>query len=385
MEQDTSPHLAWFVGDGTGARTRFDAVLPHLTDLRVSLVTVGPAGPAPAGVDRSVELPWAVLGGEPGSPRRDPSQLRAWLATDRPDLLVVDGNGAVSVAGRSVGVPTIRIRRPGAAPMRVSGAIEAIGTGELAPYPALLEPDATPNWLRERTVHAGFLSRFSGRRPHQRAGRRALGLDLGARVVTVLSGGDGLASTDELVAAARATPGWAWIVLGRCRSTVPQMPTNLHRLGWREDPWSALEAADVVVGSGALSVVAEVASAGRPLVLVPRRGRSSDADHAALLADARVVNATTRWPEPGEWRRLLERAASTEPSALSRLDDGRGPARAADWLRTWARSPSAGAPSGHAGTEVVGRPATPRRLIDLTEVPMSPSGEAHGGRDPRGR
>lgn len=339
---------------------------PHLSGLRVSLVTLGPAGSVPPDLGSTVELPWGVLGGEPGSARRDPSRFRGWLAADRPELLVVDGSGAVAAAARSVGVPTIRLRRPGTSATRVTGAIEAVGTGELAPYPSLLEPDATPRWQRERTVHAGFLSRFAGRRPNRRAGRRALGLDPDAQVVTILSGRDGLGSSDELVAAARATPGWAWVVLGRCPSTVASIPANLHRLGWRDDPWPALEAADVVVGSGALSVVAEVASAARPLLLVPRGGRTHEAVHASLLAAHGVAIATDRWPEPGRWRRVLERASMTDPNALARLDDGRGPVRAADWLRSWAEAPPRGAPSGHVATQVARRPASTSQIIDLT-------------------
>jgi UDP-N-acetylglucosamine--N-acetylmuramyl-(pentapeptide) pyrophosphoryl-undecaprenol N-acetylglucosamine transferase len=366
MPSGTPTHLAWFVGDGTGARTRFAAVLPHLTGMRVSLVTVGPAGEVPAGVDGVVELPWGVLGKE-GATRRDPSRLRAWLTSDRPDLLVVDGSGEVAAAARAVGVPTVRVRRPGAGAARVTGVLEAVGAGEIAPYPPVLEPPGTPTWLRERTVHAGLLSRFAGRRPHRRAGRRALGIAPEAAVVTVLCGGDGLGGSDELVASAEATPRWTWLVVGRCGSTTPDLPGNLLRLGWRDDPWPALEAADVVVGSGALSVVAEVASAERPLVVVPRPGRADDEEHARLLAEAGAAYHAPRWPAPGSWAPLLDRVAGSDPDRLTRLDDRRGPARAADWLRSWARTPPHGAPSGRATTDGGHHPVRADQILRLGE------------------
>jgi UDP-N-acetylglucosamine--N-acetylmuramyl-(pentapeptide) pyrophosphoryl-undecaprenol N-acetylglucosamine transferase len=368
MPSATPTHLAWFVGDGTGARTRFAAVLPHLTGMRVSLVTVGPAGEVPAGLDDVVELPWGVLGGD-GSTRRDPSRLRTWLASDRPDLLVVDGSGEVAAAARAVGVPTVRIRRPGTGTARVTGVLEAVGTGEIAPYPPVLEPPATPTWLRERTVHAGLLSRFAGRRPHRRAGRRALGIAPEAAVVTVLCGRDGLGCPADLAAAAEASPRWTWLVLGRCGSATTVLPANLLRLGWRDDPWPALEAADVVVGSGALSVVAEVASAERPLVVVPRPGRADDEEHARLLAEAGAAHHAPRWPAPGAWAPLLDRLAGSDADALSRLDDRRGPARAADWLRSWARTPPHGAPSGRATTDGGHHRARLDRILDLGEPP----------------
>lgn len=362
-----TPHLGWFVGDGAGARARFDAVLPHLTGSRVTLVTTGRVGSPPRGAD-VVELPVGTLAdGDGGPPRRDRTRLRRWLAGDRPDLLVVDGGGEVAATARAASVPTVRIRRPGTASARVTGVIEAVGTGDLAPYPAVLEPTSTPTWMRERTVHAGWLSRFAGRQPHRRAGRRALGLDPSARVVTVVCGGEGLGCAGSIAAAAAATPSWRWVTVGRCGSPATGLPSNLVRLGWRDDPWAALEAADVVVGSGALAVVAEVASARRPYVVVPRAGRADDATLAALLEGTDAAVHVRTWPEPSAWAAVLERAHEQGPQALAGLDDGRGPARAADWVRTWALAPSGAARSESPVTDAGGSP-TVRTVLDLSEV-----------------
>lgn len=370
-------HLAWFVGDGAGARARFRAVLPHLAAVRVTLVTAGPAGEVRPGVAAVVELPWTA--GSCGASRtvadrrRGRSYLRTWFATDRPDLLVVDGAPDIAAEARAAGVATVHVRRPSTASGVVASVLEPTGVGELAPYPAVLEPHGIPRWLRERTVHAGLLSRYAGRTPHRRAGRRALGLPTEARVVTVMCGRDGLGATADLVAAADATPAWTWVTVGRCGSSAVASPPNLRRLGWRTDPWPALEAADVVVGSGALSVVAEAASARRPLVVVPRPGRADDVEHGRLLEELGAATATSSWPAPAAWGGLLESVVGLDPAPLADLDDGRGPARAADWLAAWAQTPPLGATARLASASA--RPATSSsavtRVVDLTEAGVS--------------
>lgn len=379
MDLTPRAHLAWFVGDGAGARSRVAAVVPHLTGVRVTVVTVGPAGHLGTGVEAVVELPWAVeaptAAQVPVAPR-SLSRLRTWLATDRPDLLVVDGCPAIATTARASGVPTVGIHRPEPTLGRDTSVLAHPGRGAVAPYPALLEPQGPPRWRRERTVHTGLLSRYAGRRPHRRAGRRALGLLADTPVVTVVCGRDGLGRAGDIAAAAAATPGWTWVTVGRCGSPATGLPPNLQRLGWRDDPWPALEAADVVIGSGALSVVAEVASARRPLLLLARPGRADDEVHARMLEDVRAATVLRGWPEPGRWERLLATALATDPAALADLDDGRGPARAADWLTSWATSPPVGAPVGQAILAPTGRgpraaPAT--HVLDLTRTQVAAS------------
>ncbi|WP_052667635.1 hypothetical protein [Nitriliruptor alkaliphilus] len=379
MDLAPRAHLAWFVGDGAGARSRVAAVVPHLTGVRVTVITIGPAGRVPAGIDAVVELPWAVDAAQAarglGAPRTR-TRLRAWLAADRPDLLVVDGDSAITATARSAGVATVGVRRPGPTPEAGASVLASPGAGDLAPYPALLEPRGLPRWQRERTVHTGLLSRYAGRRPHRRAGRRALGLAAEAQVVTVVAGRDGLGCAADIAAAAAATPGWTWLTVGRCGSPATGLPRNLHRLGWRDDPWSALEAADVVIGSGALSVVAEVASARRPLLVLPRPGRPDDVGHARVLAEIGAATALPAWLEPGSWERMLVGAVDTDPGTLAHLDDGRGPARAADWLATWATSPPIGAPAGQAArpaTDPIRWHAPVGHVVDLTRFDAAAS------------
>ncbi|MEX1177739.1 MAG: hypothetical protein WEB09_04690 [Nitriliruptor sp.] len=363
------PHVAWFVGDGAGARARLSAVQRHLSGTTLSALTIGPAPDLERHGVPVVELPWSVtaeVGHRAGPVSATPSasHLRRWLGQVRPDVLVVDG--APNLFG--ITIPLVRIRRPGMIAEHAGPVV-----GELAPYPAVLEPDLTPRWVRERTVHTGLLSRFSGRRPHRAAGRRALGLARVGPVVTVIGGGDGLSGAGELAAAASATPGWTWLTVGRCGTPAAGLPSNLRRLGWTEDPWHALEAADVVVAGPSLAVVAEVATARRPLVIVPPRdGRFADEVLVRTLLDVDAVTHLSRWPEAAQWPGLLAAARSSDPAALGRLEDGRGPTRAADWVTTWARSARRAATPVELGG-VTARGGRDDGIVDLTHEPVPSS------------
>jgi hypothetical protein len=364
-------HLAWYVGDGAGARARLEAVTPHLDGLRVTAISVGPA-PDLGRRYEVVELPWPTVAGDDAAlDDATVSRLGSWFAGDRPDLLVVDGRDELAEVTRLVGVPAVTVRRP-YDPSDRSVPLPATGSeGQLAPFPTALDPSATPRRLHDRTVHTGLLSRFTGRRPNRRAGRRALGLPSDAHVVTVVSGRDGLGSTADIAAAAAATPEVTWVTVGRCRAPAEGLPENLHRLGWTDDPWPALEAADVVVAGAALSVVAEVASARRPLLVVSRADRPGDEVVTRRLTALGAAIPLGRWPDAAAWPAILDAAVATDPAPLARLEDGRGPARAGAWLSDLARTGRRWAPHHpdarwDGSSHPARRPSALAEVIDLT-------------------
>jgi hypothetical protein len=360
-------HLAWYVGDRAGAIARLDAVVTHLRAARVTAVTMGPA------VDLAeryevVELPWpSSADGSGVLDEQTVAELGAWIAADRPDLFVVDGRDELAEVARLAGVAAVTVRRPAD---RVVASSSALGSeGALAPYPRTLG-SAPPRPLRETTAYPGLVSRYAGRRADRRAGRRALGLPADAPVVTVVCGRDGLGPDVDVAAAAAATSDWTWVVVGRCGGAADPAPANLHRLGWTDDPWPALEAADVVVTGAALSTIAEVASAGRPLVTVPRRDRSGDEVLVSRLTAIGAAVPLHRWPEGGAWPGLLEAAEALGGAALARLEDGSGPARAAGWLEELLRGDVRAAGPDltrrwRATSHPARRPVTPAEVVDL--------------------
>jgi hypothetical protein len=373
-------HIAWYVGDAAGARSRLDAVAPHLPGARLTALSIGSA-PRLDACDEVVELPWPTTS-EGALDDRTVRRLGTWLAADRPDLLVVDGRESIAEVTRLVGLASVTIRRPHD-PTDPTTPVPTIGSeGDLAPFPALLDPSSTPRRLHDRTVYTGLLSRYACRGPDRRAGRRSLGLPADARVVTVVSGRDGLGEAADLAAAAAATPGWIWVTVGRCGAPAEGLPPNLNRLGWTDDPWPALEAADVVVAGAGLSVVAEVASAARPLIAFPRPDRPGDEVVVRRLATARAALPLGRWPDPDAWPGLLEAAAGSDPDVLARMEDGRGPARAGEWLLGLARSAQRAshlwsAPRWYGTSHPARRPTPVGAVIDLTRPPVAARAGGH--------
>lgn len=368
-------HIAWYVGDGAGARSRLDAVAPHLPGARLTALSIGSA-PRLETCDEVVELPWPSATSDGALDDRTVRRLGTWLAADRPDLLVVDGRDSIAEVTRLVGLASVTIRRPHDRSDR-STPLPAVGSdGDLAPFPSALDPSSTPRRLHDRTAYIGLLSRYADRRPDRRAGRRNLGLPAAGRVVTVVAGRDGLGDVTALAAAAVATPEWTWVTVGRCGAPAEGLPANLYRVGWTDDPWPALEAADVVVAGAALSVIAEVASAARPLVVLPRPDRSADAVVVRRLAAARAAVPLGAWPEAAAWPALLEAARDTDAAPLARMEDGRGPARSGEWLLSLARSARRASPAGSrprwASTgHPARRPSPLAKVIDLTRPPVA--------------
>ena len=276
----------------------------------------GPAGP----------LHYAPVG-HPGL-RRRMARLAAWAA-EGPGVLVSDVSAEVAVLGRLLSLPVVAVRQHGGRWDDGHALAYRLAARLLAPFPASLdEPDA-PAWVRDATDYAGGFSRFDGRpRPSETE----------PGTVVVLGGagaggpGSGAAWTASgLAAAARATPGWRWTVLGA--ETPPGAPATLEGRGWVADPFPVMARAEVVVAHAGHNAVMEAAAAGRPLVVVPAaRPFDEQVRKAQALACVGAALACPRWPAPDAWPGVLERAQALDPAPLRALADGRGAARAAALL-----------------------------------------------------
>lgn len=351
MARSVRPHLAWIADDTPGAWARVGAIAPRLASRCTVLSVAEPPLAVLASDLRVLQLPRPVrvsarrpvLGDAAlGLGSVAAARLATFVADDAPDLVLADGLPHAALFARQCGVATTVVHRHGRRDDPARAVLERALAGFLAPYPAVLEPADTPPEVRRRTVHAGYVSRFADQRADPTPARRALGLDPTRSVVTVISGRDGLGLPDGALAeAAAATPERTWLVLGRGRADVADggPSADLHRLGWSLDPWQALAAADVVVAGAGLSTVAEVASAGRPLLAMARPGRQEDREHLAALTEVGAATALHEWPDAGTWPHLLAGCDERAGRRLSRLDDGRGAERAASWLDAWAEAP----------------------------------------------
>ena len=345
---------------GRGHVTRAAAVLAHVR-APATLFSSAERGPLPPGVgyvrlppddprsdaDRqpAAALHYAPVGHS--GLRRRMARLAVWAA-EGPGVLVADVSAEVAVLGRLLSLPTVVVRQHGARWDPGHGLAYGLATRLLAPWPASLEEPDAPAWVRAKTDYAGGFSRFDGR-------PRPVGVDRQSVVVLGGAGASGPGSDAawapaDLVAAARATPGWRWRVLGA--ETPPGAPANLLGLGWLGDPFPALAQAEVVVAHAGHNAVMEAAAAGRPLVVVPAARPFGEQVHKArALARVGAAAVAWRWPAPAEWPGLLDRARASDPAPLRALVDGGGARRAAavlDRLAETAAGPPAAGPDARA-------------------------------------
>ena len=300
----------WYVHHhGAGHLTRFRAVRPHLTGAVVVFsslpepavlppatrwVRLDPDNDRPPGAPDPVDadptaggvLHWAPLH-HAGHARRL-AVITAAIANERFDRFVVDVSVEVALLVRLLGVATVVVTQPGDrgdGPHRLAYATAA---RVLAPWPAGAHRSSVVDGLAE----VGGISRFDGR-------PRAAEPDPG----TVLVLGGGLVEGDfaERVArAAGATPGTRWQLAGGAT--------------WIEDPWEALQRAEVVVAAAGQNSVADLAAAGARAVVVPQpRPFGEQEATGRLLTDRRLAVVEPVWPADDHWPAVLDRARSLRP------------------------------------------------------------------------
>jgi UDP-N-acetylglucosamine--N-acetylmuramyl-(pentapeptide) pyrophosphoryl-undecaprenol N-acetylglucosamine transferase len=344
----TRTHVGWYLEDRPGPVARAGAVVTHLRSRVSALVTAASlAGDAdqmsltPAGGTARPDHPG------PAAPSLGPAasaRLRGWLRAERPDLVVVDGADDVALLVAGAGVPVVRVGDHGRPDGDRPRLLEEAVVGILAPFPSSLAAPDDP--ATSGTVHVGLLSRFAGRRADRGAARRRLGVAADQPLVTVVGGRHGLGvGPSELAAATAATPAWRWHLLGGQLGTADAAGDQVH-VGWVDDPWDHLVAADVVVAGASRCTIAEAAQVGAPLLAVPRR--SPDRAECRLvdtLASHGAAVPLARWPDPGRWGSTLDAAAELPREPLRSLYDPDAARRAAAWVDTWAATAADAAPT----------------------------------------
>jgi hypothetical protein len=334
--------IGWYVHHhGAGHLHRFLAVRDRLGPGVVGLSSL----PRPAAVapDGWIDLPGDVGEGEPDDPtaggalhwaprgvpglRARTARIAAWAAVSDPAVLVVDVSAEVALLGRLLSVPTVVVAQRGRRTDRAHLAAYAGASAVLAPWTAAthVPGDGPPE---DRLVLCGAVSRFD-REPAPEPPRTPAGDP--RRVLLVVGSGGHELRADDVVAAATATPGVAWDVAGALR--VPTRDGIVDH-GADADVRALLHDADVVVGTAGGNVVAEVAAARRPLVLLPQaRPFGEQRRQAALLQTAGLAESLSSWPAPSAWPALLRTAAARPPERWDAHDDGRGAERMAAAIR----------------------------------------------------
>lgn len=236
-------------------------------------------------------LHWAPLGDEGLRDRM--RSLADWVASARPDAVVVDVSVEVAVFLRLLGVPVVVVAMPGDRTDPPHDLVYRLADHILAAWPREVYE---PAWLRThsaKTTYVGGISRFDGRERTRAAEGEIL----------ILNGSGGSTLDMDLVdALAAAHPQFGWSSLG-----VAGGP-------WTDDPWPALCSADVVVSSAGQSSVADIAAAARPAIVVAaQRPFAEQHATARALADAELALVRFDWPASADWPALIDRARSSDP------------------------------------------------------------------------
>ena len=273
--------------------------------------------------DRPSSLHYAPIG-HPGV-RERMRMISAWIAEQRPALMIVDLSVEVAMLARLCATPTVYVRLAGA---RWDAAhLDAFrgALALLAPFDPRCEEADVPDWVRAKTFYSRGLGSFPP------AAARA------DNVVLVAFGGGGSRTTvGDLEDAAHATPDRRWRAIGPIDSPPPAAP-NLDIAGWVDHADEEIGSAGVVVGGAGDGVLGAVAAFGKPYVCIPEdRPFAEQSAKAKALEAAGAAIVLPRWPPAGEWPEVLRKASAIETTAISGFHDRHGAAKAAASILDWA-------------------------------------------------
>ncbi len=241
------------------------------------------------------------------------AQLVEWMAANRPSVMVVDLSVEVILQARLLGVPVVTMALPGSRTDHAHQLGYQLADAIVAPWPAELTGiGAGLLPYRAKVRYTGAISRYAGRAPTGRVSSAPTG-----RLHVLTLSGSGGAGGAPLVAAA----GWE--------------STTLSREGWSADPWPMIARADVVVTHAGLGALADVATAGRPAIVLPQpRPHDEQLSTARGLADRGLTTVLFETPSAAAWPALLESARRRGGSEWSRWLSGAGAAGAAEVIGT---------------------------------------------------
>lgn len=309
--------IGWYAHDhGSGHLQRLQCIAAHLRAPVTGLSTAG----RPSGFDGGwVQLPADHPAGEDTDPtaggtlhwaprhhdglRQRMALIAAFVARERPVLMVVDVSVEVAVLVRSMGVPVVVAAMRGDRSDRAHTTAYDLADALLAPWPQDRPEPWAQAWL-DKTWHVGAISRWDHVESTRVPGRR--------RVAVLWGRGGSQVTVADVDAAAASTPDWSWD----------------GGLTGVSDAWALLQQADVVVTHGGQNALAEVAAARRPAIVVPQ-DRPHDEQHANARALSGLAVVRHRWPQPHEWPELLEQACQQDVSRWAQWSDGQGAVRAA--------------------------------------------------------
>lgn len=259
-----------------------------------------------------------------------------WVAKTKPTAVVVDVSAEITQYLRWLGVPVIGMRQHGDRSdlPHLCGYDAAYKL--LAPYTESLEVPGVPGWIRDKTIYVPGFSRYSNRQETKADVREQLNLAPTQKVVLTINGSGGNKhSLAKIIAAAKATPEWLWLVVGETEGGYQNLPTNVDLRGWCENTYVYLKAADVAIASGGHNTVMEIATAPVPFLCIPEsRPFDEQQSKAQLLEKLGLCLVADRFPNSNSIDLILNELSELDISKWSQIMASDGAAQAAQAIES---------------------------------------------------
>ena len=268
--------------------------------------------------------------------RRRATAIADWVEKTKPVAVIVDVSAEFSQYFRLLGVPAIGVRQHGDRSDYPHLAGYDAAYKLFAPYPEMLEFGTVPSWIREKTIYSPGFSRYSGRVLTRDNARKKLNLTPEQKVALVLNGKGGIShSLPKIVAAAVATPEWEWLVVGKTERDRNSLPSNVTVVGWCEDTYPYLKAADVAIASGGHNTVMEIGTAAVPFLCIPEpRPFDEQQIKAQMLQKLGLCVHLERFPRENAIAEILERVRNLDTSKWQQIMAVDGAEQAAKLIST---------------------------------------------------
>jgi hypothetical protein len=255
------------------------------------------------------------------------ARVAGWIAAARPALMVVDVSVEIAMLARLCATPLAYLRLAGTrddAPHR--NAFQA-ARALIAPFARPLDDPAAPDWVQRKTHYCPGI--ITNRPPPTTSRHR--------QVLAVFGKGGAGGDGNAIAAAARATPGYQWRVIGPVSAAVDP-PANLILRGWVDDAMAEISRAEIIIGGAGDGLVNAVIAARRAFICIPEpRPFDEQTIKAGRLAAIGAAIVAPRWPAARAWPDLLHSTAQLDAGILNKLDDPAGTARTWALLQSLAR------------------------------------------------
>ena len=243
----------------------------------------------------------------------------------------MDVSAEISQYLRFLGVPVLGVRQHGDRTDFPHLCGYSAAYKLLAPFPKILESPDVPQWIQEKTIYTPGFSRYCSQKLSKSAARAKLKISPQQKVALVLNGkGGGKHSLTKIAAAAEATPQWLWLIVGEIRRDCHDLPHNVSVLGWCEDTYTYLKAADVAIASGGHNTVMEIGTARVPFLCISEpRPFDEQKVKARLLEKLGLSLTTDTFPDGRAIDFILEKLTQLDVSKWEQIIAVDGAARAA--------------------------------------------------------